>query len=99
MKRYLITFICMFLALITIVASTDPNHPVLSQSEPRLSYPGAGRFELTSYFDHTSPGYSLDQNITIYITEVGLDDNGCGSCLLGTNVCGYYTESWCEGSS
>ncbi len=104
MKRYIITLVCVFLALIIFAASTESPIPVYAQGggEPRFSYPGAGRFELTSYMDHTNPNYTVDDDLTIYTTERGLENNGCADISLcywsgGMKVCGYYTESGCGG--
>jgi hypothetical protein len=61
------------LLLISLLLSipSDPGPFVLAQTEPRFSYPGARRFRLTSYFDHSNPNYTVDGVLTIYTKERG----------------------------
>jgi hypothetical protein len=85
--------ICLLLASVLINA-LEPTYLAHGQAgEPRFSYPGARRFAINSYFDHHAPNYTVDNNLTIYTTEVGLDTNGNPDCYVsGTiTVCGYYT--------
>lgn len=96
MKRLSVVLVLIGLLLI---AHSDPEPSVLAQTEPRFSYPGARRFRLTSYFDHSSPNYSVDGLLTIYTKERGRQEHGCADCYWsgGTQVCGYYTEPDCKG--
>ena len=90
--------VVLFIGLLLLV-SPEPGSLVLAQTEPRFSYPGARRFRLTSYFDHSNPNYSVDGALTIYTKERGRQDHGCADCYWsgGTRVCGYYTEPNCGG--
>ncbi|HHW88784.1 MAG TPA: M23 family metallopeptidase [Chloroflexi bacterium] len=82
-----------------LLAHSDPSPSVLAQAEPRFSYPGARRFRLTSYFDHSNPNYTVDGVLTIYTKEIGRQEHGCADCYWsgGTQVCGYHTETNCGG--
>ncbi len=85
----------MCLLLTGILTIWEPVHLAYGQvEEPRFCYPGVRRFALTSYFDHHAPDYMVDNNLTIYTTEVGLNTNGTPDCYwAGTiQICGYYTE-------
>lgn len=87
MKRLSVVLVLIGLLLI---AHSDPEPSVLAQTEPRFSYPGARRFRLTSYVDHSSPNYSVDGVLTIYTEERGRQEHGCADCYWsgGTQVCG-----------
>ena len=93
-RRIGITIVCLLFVAVLSNASA-PTYLAYGQTgEPRFSYPGARRFAINSYFDHHAPGYTVDHNLTIYTTEVGLDTNGSPHCYTsgGITVCGYYTE-------
>jgi murein DD-endopeptidase MepM/ murein hydrolase activator NlpD len=95
MRRLGAATVCLLIAAI-LLSTSEPTYLAHGQTgEPRFSYPGARRFAINSYFDHHAPNYTVDNNLTIYTTEVGLDTNGTPDCSwAGTiRVCGYYTES------
>lgn len=96
MKR--LNVVLLLIGLLLIIHS-DPGPFVLAQTEPRFSYPGARRFRLTSYFDHSNPNYTVDGVLTIYTKERGRQEHGCADCYWsgGTQVCGYHTETNCGG--
>lgn len=89
-----VALICLLLAAV-VLSTFEPTYLAHGQTgEPRFSYPGARRYAITSYFDHHAPYYTVDHDLTIYTTEVGLDTNGSPDCYwTGTiQVCGYYTQ-------
>jgi hypothetical protein len=95
MKRRLGVAIVGLLLVAVLLCTSEPTYLAHGQTgEPRFSYPGARRFAITSYFDHHAPDYTVDHNLTIYTTEVGLDTHGPADCYwAGTiQVCGYYTQ-------
>lgn len=96
MKR--LNVLSWLIGLLLLVRS-EAGPSVVAQTEPRFSYPAARRYRLTSYFDHSHPDYSIDNNLTIYTREKGLQDNGCADCYWsgGIQVCGYHTEPNCGG--
>lgn len=98
MKR--LNVVLLFIGLL-LLAQPDPGPSVLAQTEPRFSYPGARRFQLTAYFDHSNPNYSVDGTLTVYTTERERQDYGCADCYWsgGTQVCGYHTEPNCGGGA
>lgn len=89
-----VAIVCLLLAAV-LLSTSEPMYLAHGQTgEPRFSYPGARRFAITSYFDHHAPNYTVDNNLTIYTTEIGLDTNGTPDCYwAGTiQVCGYFTQ-------
>lgn len=63
MKR--LSVVLSLIGLLLLIDS-EPGPFVLAQTEPRFSYPGARRFRLTSYFDHSNPNYTVDGVLTVY---------------------------------
>lgn len=95
--KYRLVFLILCLLVTTAVIDSVQAPGAHSQGgEPRFAFPGARRFAITSYFDHTHPDSSysiIDDEIVIYSTERGLRSNNCFDCFQSgsVQVCGYYT--------
>jgi len=90
MKRVIRLTLLVLVVVTAALTHDDSTNRMMAQAgEPRFSYPAAGRFGLTSYFDHHAPTYAVDDNLTIYTTEVGLRTNGA---VQSGTLWGYYTE-------
>jgi len=88
--------VCLLIATVVINVVRPPMRVYLQGSEPRFSFPGARRFAITSYFDHTHPDVNyntIDNEVAAYTTERGLRSNNCFDCYPSgsVQVCGYYT--------
>ena len=95
-KRTRFTVLSILIVAVTISVLQLVSSVHSQGSEPRFSFPGAGRFVITSYFDHTQPDVfynTVDNKIDIYTTERGQQSNNCSDCFWSgsVQVCGYYT--------